>query len=139
MLPNDRPSCPKCGYTYQDCLTHLDHHLCGEPDPADSQNQDMIEDWLTDELLASFRLGRRRYDQDDRCNYVEVNAGVLEELLVILGAIPAPESPPTYVEQRQRIATEVGCLLVQYEAHCDEDKWPNSVKLLKEVLPLIQL
>jgi hypothetical protein len=25
--------CPKCGYSYEDCQTHLDHSLCGEPTP----------------------------------------------------------------------------------------------------------
>ena len=37
------PHCPKCGYTYTDCLTHLDHALCGEPDPpvaAEAKEQD---------------------------------------------------------------------------------------------------
>jgi len=28
------PRCPKCGYTYEDCLIHWDHRLCGEPDPS---------------------------------------------------------------------------------------------------------
>jgi hypothetical protein len=27
------PRCPKCGYTYEDCRFHMDHHLCGEPEP----------------------------------------------------------------------------------------------------------
>ena len=25
--------CRKCGYTYEDCRIHMDHHLCGEPEP----------------------------------------------------------------------------------------------------------
>lgn len=29
--------CPKCGYTYHDAKLHGDHHLCGEPLPADIQ------------------------------------------------------------------------------------------------------
>ena len=28
------PRCPKCSYTYQDCLRHMDHNLCGEEAPA---------------------------------------------------------------------------------------------------------
>lgn len=32
----DVPRCPKCGYTYEDCRFHMDHHLCGEPTPAKS-------------------------------------------------------------------------------------------------------
>lgn len=28
------PRCPKCGYTNEDCLIHMDHHLCGEPTPS---------------------------------------------------------------------------------------------------------
>jgi hypothetical protein len=26
--------CPRCGYSYQDCRLHGDHHLCGLPEPA---------------------------------------------------------------------------------------------------------
>jgi hypothetical protein len=32
-LKGDPPRCPKCGYSYEDCRTHMDHHLCGEPEP----------------------------------------------------------------------------------------------------------
>lgn len=28
------PRCPDCGYTEQDCREHMDHHLCGSPEPA---------------------------------------------------------------------------------------------------------
>ena len=38
---SDTPRCPKCGYTYEDCVAHGDHHLCGETDPprCDSDTQ----------------------------------------------------------------------------------------------------
>lgn len=30
----EHPRCHACGYTYCDCQMQLDHHLCGEPNPA---------------------------------------------------------------------------------------------------------
>lgn len=28
------PFCPRCAYTRLDCAIHMDHHLCGLPEPA---------------------------------------------------------------------------------------------------------
>lgn len=29
----DHPTCPDCGYTYCDAKFHMDHTLCGQPEP----------------------------------------------------------------------------------------------------------
>lgn len=52
----DVPRCPKCGYTRWDCRFHMDHHLCGEPEPP-SAIPTFCEGW--DEIN-----GRRGYGWD---------------------------------------------------------------------------
>jgi hypothetical protein len=56
---DDPPRCPKCGYTNEDCRTHMDHHLCGLPDPPAA---DRLAQTVTDAI---------RYVQDGDAPIIE--------------------------------------------------------------------